>query len=48
MPGASSVGGPDHAHGNCFSRMILMNVVECYGNYGQDVSKLLILWLREA
>jgi hypothetical protein len=43
-PGAQSVGGPDHAHGNCSSRMILMNVVECCGNYGQEAPKLLILW----
>jgi len=43
-PGARSSGGPDHAHGDRFSRMILTNVVECCGNYGQDASKLLILW----
>ena len=35
-PGASSVGRPDHAHGNCISRVILINVVECCGNYGQE------------
>ena len=43
-PGTSSFGGPDHARGNGFSRMNLTNVVECCGNYGQDVSKPLIFW----
>jgi len=43
-PGTSSFGGPDHAHGQGWTRMNLTIVVECCGNYNQDASKLLILW----
>jgi Phage integrase family len=43
-PGTSSFGGPDHAHGQGWTRMNLTIVVECCGNYDQDASKLLILW----
>ena len=39
---AGSFGGPDHAHGQDWTRMNPTVVVECCGNYDPDAAKSLI------